>query len=88
MTSSLTKEELEAMKNRFKKVCNMEVDRKELEEAFINDILSKSSKSSNVTTSVQSILNFSELVAKLDEDIHIESEDKEKINKKLELMES
>lgn len=79
-TSSLSHEELEAMKSRFKTVCNAELERKRTEDFFIQAILAESQSQS------QSQLNMDieTLINKLDEDIKINQDDKIKINKKLE----
>jgi hypothetical protein len=83
VSSSLSSEELEAMKNRFKNICNADITHQQLNESFINSILGESLESSE---SKSHAINFIELIDKLDEDIRIRLEDKEKINKKLELM--
>lgn len=86
--SSLSSEELEAMKQRFKNQCNADLIRQQSNEAFINTVLlSESAQNPDLNSNPnQTHINFTELIDKLDEDIHIGSEDKEKINKKLKLM--
>ena len=77
-TSSLSHEELEAMKSRFKTVCNAELERKRTEDFFIQAILAESQSQSQSNMDIETLIN------KLDEDIKINQDDKIKINKKLE----
>jgi hypothetical protein len=81
-TSSLSHEELEAMKSRFKTVCNAELERKRTEDFFIQAILAESQSQSQSQS--QSNMDIETLINKLDEDIKINQDDKIKINKKLE----
>ena len=76
--TSLSSEELEAMRNRFKKVCNVDIERKQTEEFFIQSILNEASINQEQSDNLQNLIN------KLDEDIQISHDDKIKINKKLE----
>ena len=76
--TSLSSEELEAMRNRFKKVCNVDIERKQTEEFFIQSILNEASINQEQSDNLQNLIN------KLDEDIQISHDDKLKINKKLE----
>lgn len=82
--TSLSSEELEAMRNRFKKVCNVDIERKQTEEFFIQSILNEASINQEQSDNLQNLQNLQNLINKLDEDIQISHDDKLKINKKLE----
>ena len=82
--TSLSSEELEVMRNRFKKVCNVDIDRKQTEDFFIQSILNEASINQTQLDNLDNLQNLQNLINKLDEDIQINQDDKLKINKKLE----